>query len=278
MHSNRLSGRRTRGASLQLLHALFVVLASGLISNGAWAQPVPLSPAQLDQLVARIALYPDPLLAQVLTASTSWTQIPEAAVWADQHSYLTGDALATAIREDNLEWDPSVLALLPFPSILHMMASDPAWLEQLGNAVLTQRADVMDAIQRMRRRAMNYGYLQSSSYINVVPSGNYIEILPAAPGVLYVPDYDPFVVFAPPPAGFVIGGAIRFGPGIVIGGAFAPWGWAAPGFLWSSHAIIIDRHPWERLWVNRGAYLHPYAHPWVRTVGPRIERHAFGRR
>ena len=88
--------------------------------------PPPVAPQQLDQLVQRIALYPDPLLAQVLTASTFWQQIPDAATWAQQHSNLTGDALAQAIQADNLPWDPSVLALLPFPSVLDMMAARPA--------------------------------------------------------------------------------------------------------------------------------------------------------
>lgn len=107
------------------------------------AEPAPiLGPHQLDQLVTKIALYPDPLLAQVLTASTYWNEIPEAADWANQHSYLKGDALAEAIQADNLEWDPSVLALLPFPSVLSMMAQDPAWTQQLGDAVLAQRPDV----------------------------------------------------------------------------------------------------------------------------------------
>ena len=133
---------------------LFTVL---LISGApAYSQFPPLSPPQLDQLVARIALYPDPLLAQVLTASTFWNEIPDAAAWADRHSYLKGDAVADAIKEDNLQWDPSVLALLPFPSVLDMMAHDMVWTEQLGNAVLTQRADVMDAVQRMRRKAESY--------------------------------------------------------------------------------------------------------------------------
>ena len=107
------------------------------------AEPAPiLGPHQLDQLVTRIALYPDPLLAQVLTASTYWNEIPEAADWANQHSYLKGDALAEAIQVDNLEWDPSVLALLPFPSVLSMMAQDPALTQQLGDAVLAQHPDV----------------------------------------------------------------------------------------------------------------------------------------
>ena len=160
-----------------------------------------------------IALYPDPLLAQVLTASTYWDQIPEAATWADQHSYLMGDALAAAIQEDHLTWDPSILALLPFPSVLDMMASDPAWTQQLGNAVLTERDAVMDAVQRMRHKAKEFGYLQPNSYDNVVDDGGYIEILPVIPGVVYVPQYDPLVVFARPAHGLVIGGAIRFGPG-----------------------------------------------------------------
>ena len=134
-----------------LLLIAFVPLLALCFARSAFAQPAPLAPPQLDQLVARIALYPDPLLAQILTASTYWTEIPEAAAWADQHSYLRGDALAEAMEADHLQWDPSVLALLPFPSVLDMMARDMEWTEQLGNAVLTQRADVMEAIQRMRR-------------------------------------------------------------------------------------------------------------------------------
>jgi hypothetical protein len=244
----------------------------------ARAQGPPLSPPQLDQLVARIALYPDPLLAQVLTASTYWTQIPEAAAWANQHSYLTGDALAQAIQQDNLPWDPSVLALIPFSSVLDMMARDPAWTEQLGNAVLTQREAVMDAIQRMRRQAKDYGYLQSNGYVNVQSNGGYIEILPVNPGVFFVPAYDPVVVFSRPAHGAVIGGAIRFGPGITLGGAFAPWGWTSPVFVWPEHRVIIDRAPWDRRWANRSFYVHPYARPWVRPPGPRVERHDLRRR
>jgi hypothetical protein len=132
--------------------------------------------------------------------------IPQAAAWADQHSYLKGDALAQAMQADHLQWDPSILALFPFPSILDMMARDPAWTQQFGNAVLTQNSDVMDAVQRMRQRAHSYGYLASNSYINVVSSGGYIQILPLNPGVIYVPSYDPVIVFAPPRPGFVVGG------------------------------------------------------------------------
>jgi hypothetical protein len=104
-----------------LIHLALVILVIGvLLATPAVssAQPVPLTPPQLDQLVTRIALYPDPLLAQVLTASTYSNQIADAATWADQHSYLKGDALAQAIQDDQLPWDASVLALLPFPSVL----------------------------------------------------------------------------------------------------------------------------------------------------------------
>jgi hypothetical protein len=260
---------------LQLLLVAVVLLfgVADLTMFQAFAQQAPLGPRELDHLVSRIALYSDPLLAQVLTASTYWTQIPEAAAWADDHSYLRGDALARAIQEDNLPWDPSVLALLPFPSVLDMMARDYAWTQQLGNAVLTQRPEVMDAVQRMRRKAMDYGYLQNNSYMRVVSDGGYIEILPVEPGLFYVPYYDPLVVFGQPARGLVIGGAIRFGPGITIGASFTPWGWVEPGFLWPSHALVIDRVPWGRRWENRAVYVHPYARPWVRGPGPRFERH-----
>jgi hypothetical protein len=104
-------------------------------------------------------LYADGLLAQLLTAATYWNEIPDAAAWANQHSYLKGPALASAIRQDNLGFSPSVMALLPFPSVLNYMASYMGWTQQLGNAVLTQRPEVMDAVQRLRQHAFDYGYL-----------------------------------------------------------------------------------------------------------------------
>ncbi len=238
------------------------------------APPGPLlTEKQLENLVARIALYPDPLLAQILTSSTYWNEISEAAAWANEHSYLKGDALADAIRADNLQWDPSVLALIPFPSVLNLMAQDLAWTEQLGNAVLTQRADVMDAVQRLRKKAREFGYLRTNPYCTVVENDGYIEIYPVNPAYIYVPTYDPLVVFAAPRPGFFIGGAIGWGPAVVITAGFFPWGWAHPYFGWRAHAIFFDATPWGRVWVNRGYYFQPYAHPWVRPVGPRVEVH-----
>src|SRR5580698_10428146 len=240
------------------------------------APPPPMAPQQLDQLVQRIALYPDPLLAQVLTASTFWDQITDAATWAQQHSTLTGDALAQAIQADNLPWDPSVLALLPFPSVLDMMARDPQWTGTLGNAVLSQRPDVMDAVQRQRQAAHNYGYLASNSYDNVVDNGGYIEIQPVNPAYYYVPVYNPAVVFYAPRPGFVVATGIRFGPTVVIGPAFGVFGWGGAGFGWGGHTILIDHRPWGRTFYNRRVYVHPYAHPYVRPVGPRVEAHEHG--
>ena len=119
-----------------LILAVLVVLAVAPVLSFAQGTPAPsFTPEQLDKLVARIALYPDALLAQVLAATTYSDQIPDAARWADQHHYLTGQALANAIQADHLPWDPSVQALLPFPSVLEMMANDMSWTTDLGSPV-----------------------------------------------------------------------------------------------------------------------------------------------
>jgi len=239
------------------------------------AQPPlpPMAPQQLDTLVGPIALYPDPLLAQTLTASTYWDEIPDAAAWADQHNYLKGDALNQAMLADNLPWDPSVLALVPFPSVLDMMAHDPNWTGQLGNAVLGQREQVMDAVQRLRQQAYDYGYLRSNSDIDVIDQGGYVEIQPFNPYLYYVPVYDPLIVYGPPRPGLFLGGVIRFGAPVTLGVSFGRFGWFGAGFGWGEHALLIDHRPWVRTYVNRGAYVHPYAHAYVRPAAPRAERH-----
>ena len=231
----------------------------------AQAPPPTIPPGQMDQLVARIALYPDPLLAQVLSAATYPEQIPDAARWADQHHYLTGQALASAIQGDQVPWDPSVQSLLPFPSVLDMMASDMGWTQQLGNAFLVQQQDVMDAVQRQRALASRYGYLRTNPQI-VVGGGPYITIMPVNPAFIVVPAYDPAIVFFAPRPGFVIGGAIHFGFGVTIGGFFRPWGWG-PGlsvFDWGRRTVVINNAPWGRTWATRVTYAHPY--PAVRRV------------
>jgi hypothetical protein len=234
------------------------LIGAALTISPAFAQPPSYPPAELERIVSRIALYPDSLLAQVLAAATYPDQIPDAARWADQHHYLTGQQLADAINGDRLPWDPSVQALLPFPSVLDMMARDPAWTGELGNAFLVQERDVMEAVQRMRRRAWDYGYLRSGPQV-VVNNGPYIEIVPVNPGFVVVPYYDPLIVYARPRPGFFVGGAINFGFGVTIGAAFRPWGWGFNRFGWNTHTVIINNNTWNRTWVNRTTYVHPYA-------------------
>ena len=296
-----MSNPRIRGARVitrVIAASLGLLFAAQLFTAAAFAQaPLPqsppdqgpapeqgpppsYSPQELQRIVSPIALYPDPLLAQVLTASTFYNDIPAAAQWADQHHYLTGEALAQAITEDQLPWDPSVQSLLPFPSVLDMMASDMPWTEELGNAVLAQRPDVMDAVQVMRRRAYDYGYLRTNTAI-VVGGGPYITIMPVSPGFIVVPAYSPAVVFAAPGLGFVVGSAIRFGFGVVIGLAFRPWGWGFgwTHFDWGRHVVIVNNHPWGRTWVNRATYVHPYAVRRYAPAAPRpAERHQLERR
>jgi Protein of unknown function (DUF3300) len=241
------------------------------------APPPAYSPEQLDKIVSRIALYPDPLLAQVLTASTYPDQIPEAAQWADEHHQLTGQELANAINEDQLPWDPSVQALLPFPSVLDTMASDMAWTNDLGNAVLAQRPDVMDAVQRMRQKAKDYGYLRTGPQV-VVSGGPYITILPVNPAFVVVPAYDPLIVYAPPRPGFVVGTAIGFGFGVAIGAWFRPWGWGSTRFVWGSHAWFVNNVRWDRTWVNRRTYVHPYPGVHRYEATRRVEHHELVKR
>lgn len=260
------------------LTVLFLTLIAGGIPALVRAQAPPppeqgpppsYPPKELDNLVARVALYPDPLLAQVLAAATYPDQIPDAAKWADEHHYLRGDELARAITEDHLPFDPSVQALLPFPSVLEMMASDMNWTAELGNAFMAQQQDVMDAVQRQRRHARDYGYLRSNSQV-VVAGGPYVTIMPVSAAFVCVPVYDPAIVFFPPRPGFFIGGGIHFGFGITLGFAFAPWGWGSSHFYWDRHQMFIAGAHWDRNWGNRGHYEHPY-HGVQRWNGPRVE-------
>jgi hypothetical protein len=226
------------------------------------------SPQELDRVVSPIALYPDPLLGQVLTAATFSPQIPDAARWADQHHYLQPASLTAAIASDQLPWEPSVQALLPFPSVLGMMASDMPWTEELGDAFLADPQSAMDAVQRMRQRASSYGYLRSNPQVIVQGSPD-IEILPVNPAYVVVPYYSPAVVFVAPRRGIVVTSAIHYGFGVTIGTAFAPWGWGSTRFAWGSHALIINNAPWGRTWANRTVYVHPYAVP-RRVVAQRV--------
>jgi Protein of unknown function (DUF3300) len=182
---------------------------------------------QIDSLVSRIALYPDPLLAQIFAA----------AAFPDQ--------IAAAAQGSGGPFDPSVEALMQYPAVLQMMASDPGWTQALGQAVMQDESAVMDAIQNLRREAQQYGYLQSGPQMQIVNDGGYIDILPVG-GYMYVPMYDPYVVFARPRPGLFIGGAIRFGGGF-------RWVGGYNRFDWGRHQVFVN----QRMWTPPG-----------RTYGP----------
>jgi hypothetical protein len=252
--SNREQG--ATGKILAMVLAVFVMCCA--LATQASAQSAPyFAPPQLDRMVSRIALYPDPLLAQTLAAATFPDQIQDASYWADDHHNVTGNELAASIESDQLPWDPSVQALLPFPAVLHMMASDMGWTTDLGNAFLGQQQEVMYAVQRMRQRARDYGYLRTGPQI-IVGGGPYITILPARAEYVVVPVYDPIVVYERPRPGFFIGGAIGFRFGVVLGASYRPWGWGYNRIAWDRRVVFINNAPWQRTWVNRHEYHHPY--------------------
>jgi hypothetical protein len=257
--SARQNCKREQGATGKILAmALAVFVMCCALPTQANAQAAPyFAPPQLDHMVSRIALYPDPLLAQTLAAATFPDQIQDASYWADDHQNVTGNELADAIQGDQLPWDPSVQALLPFPAVLHLMASDMSWTTDLGNAFLGQQQEVMYAVQRMRQRARDYGYLRTGPQI-IVSGGPYITIMPARVDYVVVPTYDPVVVYERPRLGFFVGGAIGFRFGVSLGVAYRPWGWGYNRIAWDRRVVFINNAPWQRTWVNRHEYHHPY--------------------
>src|SRR6266704_277953 len=259
----------TRSAGRIIAAVLAAIVVCGLFAAPAMAQNQPsYSSGELERMVSRIALYPDPLLAQTLAAATFPDEIPDAAQWADRHHYLSGDELAQAISYDQLPWDPAVQALLPFPSVLNMMASDMSWTSNLGDAFLAQQEDVMYAVQRMRQHARDFGYLLSSPQI-IVGGGPYITILPARREFITVPYYDPAIVYVAPRPGFYVGAGISFRFGVAVGPVFRPWGWGANRIVWENRAVFVNDVRWRRTWVNRTTYVHPYT---IRHFeGPRHE-------
>ncbi|MGA7851350.1 MAG: DUF3300 domain-containing protein [Terriglobales bacterium] len=199
------------------------------------------SPEQLQRLVAPIALYPDSLVAQILAASTFPDEVVEADRWVQEHPDLKGEALGKAI--DQQPWDPSVKALTAFPSVLGNMDKNLSWTSTLGDAYYNQQADVMDAIQVMRHKAQAAGALNHEQHEVIKEDGPDIDIEPADPDVVYVPAYDPWLIYGYPivawpgwypyPGIWFGGPYFSFGIGFGIGwfGGFG-WGWGHWGFDW----------------------------------------------
>jgi Protein of unknown function (DUF3300) len=229
-------------------------LAYSTGASGSQQQPpqaAQQSPEQLQQLVAPIALYPDPLIAQILAAATYPTEVVEAQQWMQQNHGLTGDALAKEV--DKQSWDPSVKGLMQFPAVLANLNQNLAWTSELGDAYVNQKQDVTEAIQLMRQRAKNAGSLKSTPQENVTTTdGDTIVIQPTASDEVYVPQYDPWVVYGSPLAVFPgwapDTGLYPYGPGIAFGlgfvgvGLFAGygWGWNHWGCDWHGGGAVFN--------------------------------------
>ena len=224
------------------------------------------TPEQLDQLVAPIALYPDSLVSQILAASTFPEQVVEADRWVQSHSDLKGDALAQAVNQ--MPWDPSVKALTAFPSVLGNMDKNLSWTSSLGDAYYNQQQDVMDAVQAMRLKAQQAGNLKSTPQQTVTSQGQTIIIQPAQPDVVYVPAYNPWLVYGYPVVawpgwypypGIWFGGPyLSFGIGFGIGwyGGFG-WGWHSWGCDWHNHTVIYNHNTYyshSTTFYNRNVY------------------------
>jgi uncharacterized membrane protein YgcG len=224
------------------------------------------TPEQLQQLVAPIALYPDSLVAQILAASTFPEQVVEADRWVQARPDLKGDALAQAIDQE--PWDPSVKALAAFPSVLGNMDKNLSWTSSLGDAYYNQEQDVMDAVQVMRQRAQAAGNLQSTPQQTVTDQDSNIVIEPASPEIVYVPAYDPWVVYGGPlepwPGWYPYPGIWYGGPYLFFGAGFGigffggyGWGWHHWGSDWHHHSVIHDHERYysrSRTFYNRNNY------------------------
>ena len=246
------------------LRALLIV--PFLSSSFVWAQESKtFKQEELDQMLAPIALYPDSLLSQVLMASTYPSDVADAAKWSKAHPDQKGDGAVKAVADQ--PWDPSVQSLVAFPQVLATMEQDPDWVQRLGDAFLAQPEDVMDAVQRLRAAAKKAGNLESTEQQKVIveqapqTQQSVIVIEPAQPQVVYVPSYNPTVVYGswwypsyppvylPPPPGYVFGTAlvsgIAFGVGIGITNAL--WG----GCNWGRRSVDINVNRYNNINVNK---------------------------
>ncbi len=221
------------------------------------------SQEELDQMMAPVALYPDALLSQILMASTYPDQVAEAAEWSKQNTEAKGDDAVKAVQDK--PWDPSVASLVAFPQALAMMGDKPDWVSQMGDAFLADPEKVMDTVQGLRKKAKEEGNLESSDQQKVIveqaPSQTIIKIEPSDPQVIYVPTYNPTVVYGtwwwpayppfywPPPPGYGFAGGIVTGIGFGIGIAITNSIWG--GFDWHHHDVNINVNRYNNINVNK---------------------------
>ena len=213
---------------------------------------------QLDALVAPIALYPDPLLAQVLAASTYPLEIMQLQQWLAKNKNLKDKALVDAVAKQ--PWDTSVQAMASLPDLVKRLADDIQWATDLGNAFLAQQSDVMDAVQRMRAKAKDTGNLKSNEQMKVetkvIENKSVVVIEQSSPEVVYVPSYNPTVVYGPPvypyppvayppPGYYAAGMAISFGVGVAMGAAWGG-GWGNCGWGGNNEININNNNNFNR--------------------------------
>jgi hypothetical protein len=264
----------TRFSRLIMIAVLWSVPLGAMAQQPATAPTQPLlKPAELDQLLAPIALHPDPLLSEVLIASTYPLEVVQADRWAKSNKALKGDALTAALAKQS--WDDSVKSLVQVPSVLTMMSEQLDWTQKLGDAVLAQQADVMDAIQRLRARARANGKLESTKEQTVTvkteDQKQYVVIEPTSPTEIYVPYYEPAAVYGdwpnpdyapyyfPPPYGYIPGAAlatgVAFAAGVAIRHAF--WG----NCDWGRGNInVVANRSVDIANINRGKWEHNADH------------------
>ncbi len=245
------------------LAPLLAVAQSPPPDTSAAPPPAPLPQDKLDALLAPIALYPDQLLGQVLMAATYPLEVVEAARFAEQNRELKGDALEDALKDKT--WDPSVISLASFPQVLAMMNDKLEWTQQLGDAFLANEAQVMQTVQTLRQKAQSAGNLQDSPQQNVVTRESYIYIEPAQPQTVYVPVYNPTVIYGtwwwpnyrpwywypPPYYGY---GAAAIGVGIAFGAGYAlgryNWGWSNPNWRGGSINVNVNNNYYSNRYRN----------------------------
>lgn len=256
-------------------------LALAFAASTAFAQAPPaagnapvFSQQELDQMLAPIALYPDPLLSQILMAATYPLEIVEAARWASANPGLRADEATRAVAAQ--PWDPSVKSLVAFPRILALMDQRLDWTQRLGNAVLAQQAQVMDTVQELRRRANNAGNLRSSDQMRVEDQGGSIALEPVNPQIAYVPYYDPLTIYGPwwwpgfPPVYWPAWPGYYVRPGISVGfvwgvGVAISAGFFFGAFDWPRHrfnVVHVNNHYYRpgRVNVSPGPWQHDADH------------------
>ncbi|HEX3638408.1 DUF3300 domain-containing protein [Paraburkholderia sp. RL18-103-BIB-C] len=271
------SGARRSRAFLACAALLGTPLFAGFVMPGvvhAQQGAAKISNQQLDSLTAPIALYPDALLAQVLMASTFPQEVEAAAAWSKANSKLQGDDAVKAVASE--PWDPSVQSLVAFPQVLATMSSKPDWVAQIGNAFLAQPNDVMDSVQRLRKQAHSAGNLQTNAQQKVVVEQSTIQIVPANPQIVYVPTYNPTVVYGtwpypayppvyvPPPPGYAVASGLAaglaFGAGVAVANSL--WG----GFNWNTHDVNVNVNRYNNINVNNRINANSSTTHWNRNA------------